>query len=104
MSTDMQQHPAEQAPVVPTPRTRWATIIWGTCFAALAATGLWLLTGPDRGDSITGWATTQTPSTITATVLLCVGVLVLVSGAIGLIRHAQLRMTARPNGEPPKRE
>jgi hypothetical protein len=91
MSTDMKQH-TEQVPVAPTPpRTRWAAIVWGLCFAGLAATGLWLLTGPDRGDGIAGWATTQTLGSLTAIALLCVGALVLIGGAIGLIRHAQRR-------------
>lgn len=94
MSTDT-QHSTHQTPVVPTPpRTRWAAIVWGTCFAALAATGLWLLTGPDTGKGIAGWVSAQTPGTTTATVLLCVGALVLVGGAIGLIRHAQRRFSA----------
>ncbi|MEV4775799.1 hypothetical protein [Microbacterium sp. LWH12-1.2] len=73
------------------PRTRWAAIVWGAVFATLAGLGLWLLIDRDRSDAVADWALGMTPGTITATVLLCIGALVLVSGAVGLIRHAQRR-------------
>lgn len=80
---------AESAP----PRTRWAAIVWGVFFAALSAIGLWLLTDRDRSDGLADWALQMNPGTITATALLCVGTLVLVGGAAGLIRHAQRRLS-----------
>ena len=73
------------------PRTRWAAIVWGAVFATLAGPGLWLLIDRDRSDAVADWALGMTPGTIAATVLLCIGALVLVSGAVGLIRHAQRR-------------
>ncbi|WP_102191595.1 hypothetical protein [Microbacterium aurantiacum] len=83
--------PAESAPTESAPRTRWAAIVWGAFLAALSAIGLWLLTDRDRSEGVADWALGMTPGTITATVLLCVGTLVLVGGAAGLIRHAQRR-------------
>lgn len=83
---------ASAAPAEPTaPRTRGAAIVWGLLFAAIAAFGIWTLTDDDRRESTAGWITTLTPNTVYSLVLLTIGVLILVSGAIGLIRHAQRR-------------
>lgn len=83
------------APVVTAPRTRWAGIIWGLLFAAIAGAGIWLLTDPARQEGIADWVMTLTPSTIGGLGVLVVGVLILATGAIGLIRHAQRRYAAR---------
>ena len=79
------------------PRTRWAAIIWGLLFAAIAATALWMLADAGRREAVADGLLTLTPTTITTIVLLTVGVLLLVSGAAGLVRRAQRTLaTAAP--------
>lgn len=73
------------------PRTRWASIIWGLVFAAVAVAGIWTLSVESRRDDLTTWIGTLTPGTLGGIALLAVGALVLVLGAIGLIRRAQRR-------------
>jgi hypothetical protein len=80
-------------PVEPTPpRTRGAAIVWGLLFAAIAAFGIWTLSDDDRREGTADWITTLTPNTVFSLVLLTIGVLILVGGAVGLIRHAQRRV------------
>lgn len=76
------------------PRVRGAAIIWGLLFAAIAFAGIWTLTGDDRRSAAADAITTLTPGTAVALGLLALGVLVLVTGAVGLIRHAQRRAAA----------
>jgi hypothetical protein len=68
--------------------------VWGICFGAIAWFGIWMLSSSDRRDDVTGWLASLNPGTITAILLLSVGVLVLITGAVGLIRHGQRRRTA----------
>ncbi|CAH0218823.1 hypothetical protein SRABI76_02455 [Microbacterium oxydans] len=76
------------------PRVRGAAIIWGLLFAVIAFAGIWTLTGDDRRSAAADAITTLTPGTVVALGLLALGVLVLVSGAVGLVRHAQRRAAA----------
>lgn len=76
------------------PCTRWAAIIWGALFAGVAAGGLWLLADDDRRGGVADWTMSLTPPTVTALMILGVGLLLLVAGAIGLVRRAQHRRTA----------
>lgn len=78
------------------PRTRWAAIVWGLLFAAIAALALGQLADPSRRATIADALMTMTPTTITGIVLLTAGVLLLVGGAAGLIRHAQRKLAAAP--------
>ena len=81
---------ASAVPSEPTPpRTRGAAIVWGLLFAAIAAFGIWTLSDADRRAGTADWITTLTPNTVFSLVLLTIGVLILVGGAVGLIRHAQ---------------
>jgi len=73
----------------PPPRTRWAAIIWGLVFAAVAWGGIWMLSDTARRHDVTDWLGTLDPGSITAFALLTVGALVLVGGMVGLIRRAQ---------------
>lgn len=75
--------------VSPAPRTRWAAIVWGIFLATLAWAGIWILSSPTRRDDVTDWLAGLTPGTITALGLLSLGVLVLITGLVGLIRRAQ---------------
>lgn len=76
---------------LPAPRIRVAAIVWGLVFAAAATVGIWLLADDRRRDDAADWMTSLTPSAAFAAVLLSIGVLVLVTGATGLLRHAQRR-------------
>lgn len=89
------ERPEPAASVAPTPpRTRWAAIIWGAVFAAIAASMIVLLADGRRGDDVSQWILSLTPASITAMALLALGGIVLVCGAIGLIRRAQRRAAA----------
>lgn len=90
---------AATASAIPTeavtpPRTRWAAIVWGFLFAAVAATSLWLIVDDDRRSGIADWALTLTPVTVSTLLILTIGVLVLVTGASALLRTVQRRSTA----------
>lgn len=76
------------------PRTRWAAIIWGTLFAVIAATSLWLVADDERRAGIADGVLALTPATISTLVILTIGVLLLVTGAAGLIRRMQHRRAA----------
>ena len=77
------------------PRTRWASIIWGAVFAALAALGLWTFLRPTGRHGLGDWIMSLTPGTMTAYSLLALGVLVLVIGLVGLLRRAQRKWAER---------
>jgi hypothetical protein len=74
------------------PRTRWAAIVWGLLFAAIAATALWMIADDARRDGVADALVALTPITIVTILLLTVGVLLLVGGAAGLIRRAQRKL------------
>jgi len=82
--------PEAPMPAVPTPpRTRWAAIIWGLVFAAIAVSMIGLLVDDGRSDAVADGILSLTPASITAMVLLALGGIVLICGAIGLIRRVQ---------------
>jgi hypothetical protein len=84
--------PESPAPAVPPPpRTRWAAIIWGVVFAAIAVSALVLLGDGERGEEVSDWILSLTPASITAMVLLALGAVVLICAATGLIRRVQRR-------------
>lgn len=93
MSIDIDSPEATaHVPVAPAaPRTRWAAVIWGAVFATIAASMIVLVGDGDDGDTVGDWVMSLTPASITATVLLALGAIVLICGAIGLIRRAQRR-------------
>ncbi|WP_270366289.1 hypothetical protein [Microbacterium algeriense] len=74
------------------PRTRWAAIIWGLLFAAVAGTALWILSDTERREAVADGLLELTPATVVTIVLLSVGVLLLVSGAAGLVRREQRKL------------
>ncbi len=79
------------------PRIRWAGIVWGTFFAAVSGVMLWaLLTAAAQRDAVRDWIlalspTSVAPGTVAAFSLLTLGVLMLVGGAVALLRRAQVR-------------
>lgn len=84
--------PAETG--VEAPRTRWAAVVWGLFFAAVAIGGLWLLSEPSRPNTAVEWAATLDAATGVALLILGLGVILLVAGAAGLLRRTQRRRTA----------
>lgn len=76
------------------PRTRWAAIIWGLLFAVIAAIALWMLADDDRRETLADGLLALTPTTVNMILVLTIGVLLLVGGAVGLIRRAQRKLAA----------
>ncbi len=76
---------------VEAPRTRWAAVVWGLFFAAVALGGLWLLSEPSRPSATVEWAATLDAATGVAILVLGLGVILLVAGAAGLLRRTQRR-------------
>ena len=73
------------------PVIRWAAIVWGLAFAALAAALLWVVTDPTRRDDVSAWLETLTPGTFVLYGALVLGALLLVAGLAGILRR-----TTRP--------
>lgn len=74
---------------LPAPRTRWAAVIWGLAFAGIAAGVLWITTSAARRGEFVAWLTDLSPWAMVGYMVLALGALLLVTGAIGLIRRAQ---------------
>lgn len=82
-----------QAEYGPMPRTRWTAIVWGLFFGGLAVAGLMLLGDPTRRDDLIMSVNALSAGSLVAGAVLAVGILVLVAGLAGLIRHAQRRLS-----------
>lgn len=88
-------------PAHPAPRIRWAGIVWGSVFVVVAAVALGQLADASRREAIHEWLLTLTPATVSpgavvGFVVLGLGVLLLVGGAVALLRRAQVRATIAP--------
>lgn len=75
------------------PRTRWAAVVWGLVFAALAAVGMWLTSEPARLDDLAAWVLALDAGSAVGYGLLAFGGLVLIIGLVGILRRAQLVIT-----------
>lgn len=73
---------------LPRPRVRWAAIIWGVVFAAIAAVVLAIVIDPAARDAASAWWTTLSVGGLVLTSLLIVGGLLLVAGVAGIARRA----------------
>ncbi|MEH3089585.1 MAG: hypothetical protein PGN24_08330 [Microbacterium arborescens] len=73
------------------PRTRWAGIVWGLAFAAVAGAGLSLVTTPAAFDAAVDGLAAVTAPTLIAAGLLVAGAALLLSGIVGLLRRVQRR-------------
>lgn len=83
----------------PAPRIRWAGIVWGVVIAALAAVALVTIAEGSRRAGINDWLRALDPATINpgwivAIVVLTVGVVLLITGAVALLRRVQRRGAA----------
>lgn len=85
--------PAPASPL--RPRTRWAGIVWGAVFAALAFAGISLTSRPASLDDVATGLLTISVGAVVGYALLAVGALVLIIGLVGLLRHAQVALTRR---------
>lgn len=88
---------AEVTADLPAPRVRWAGIVWGVVLAAVAASALWIFAVPSRYAPMREWMLTLAPESIdpgvvAAVALLVVGLLLVITGGIALLR----RLTATP--------
>lgn len=82
------------------PRTRWAAIIWGVALAAAGVLALRMLLTAAARDAVYEWATTTTPLTVVACVLLVLGSLLVIAGLVGLARRLQRAAAGRrANGD-----
>ncbi len=84
-----------QAPTSQRPRIRWAGIVWGVVFAALALAGMSLTSQPGSLDDFAGRLLTTSVGAVIGYGLLAVGALVLIIGLVGLLRHAQVALARR---------
>lgn len=80
------------------PRIRWAGIVWGAFLAFLAGTGLWTLAEASRRAAVHDWFLTLAPGSvnpgfIVGFSILAIGLLLLITGGVALLRRAQLRIT-----------
>ncbi|BDZ54282.1 hypothetical protein [Agromyces marinus] len=70
------------------PRIRWAGILWGLVFAAIAATTLWTVVDPERRDAASAWWSSLEPAMLGLMLLLALGGILLVAGLAGVLRRA----------------
>lgn len=92
---------AAAATALPGPRIRWAGIVWGLVLAAVAASALWLLTAPERYAPLRAWMLGLTPDAfppglVVGVAVAVVGVLLLIVGAVALLRRAHVRASIAP--------
>ncbi|TGY39407.1 hypothetical protein E5344_02035 [Microbacterium laevaniformans] len=77
------------------PRIRWAGIVWGLVFAALATVGAALTWTPRALENLSMIVPQLSGTTLVAATLMALGALALISGLVGLLRHAQRAATRR---------
>lgn len=71
------------------PRVRWAAILWGVTFAALAGVALWLVAIPEGRDVAAAWTDGWTPVTTVTVLAFLAGGALLVTGLAEFARRAQ---------------
>ena len=81
------------------PRTRWAAIVWGLVFAALASGALYVVLSPQHRLELIEWVTSLEPTTLALYGALAIGVIVLLFGLVGLLRRAQRALAARRSSD-----
>lgn len=75
------------------PRTRWAAIIWGAVFSALAVTVLVMVASGEHRAAFADWANSLTVAGFTVVGVLALGCLVLLLGLLAAVRQFQRRRT-----------
>lgn len=74
---------------IPQPRIRWAGIVWGLVFVAVAMVGAALTWAPGALDDLATIVPQLDAATLVAGTLMALGALALICGLVGLLRHAQ---------------
>ncbi|MFI8630985.1 hypothetical protein ACIGEP_00135 [Microbacterium sp. NPDC077663] len=87
--------PAASAAATPGPRIRWAAVVWGLTFAAVAAAGYAVASSAPATDTLTDALASAEPGAAIAVLLLMVGVLVMVGAIAGVLRAGQRALTRR---------
>ena len=87
-------HPAGTAPL-PRPRIRVGAIVWGVLLCAIAALTLWVTTDSSRARAFSDWFTGLPDGAAGLLLLLVVGALLLLWGALAAIRRSQERGAPR---------
>ena len=90
----------DAAPILPAPRTRWAAIIWGAVFAAIALWALRVFGDVEGRIALAMWIGGLTPASAVGYLVLALGTLVLVLGLIAVLRRAQRRRETPPPSGP----
>lgn len=86
---------------LPSPRTRWAGIIWGALFVAVAVFALWTVIDVSARAAVADWWFALTTVSSLAYVALALGAVSVVCAVVGLIGRAQRqRETRRLSAEP----
>lgn len=81
-----------ESSTLPSPRVRWAGIVWGLVFSALAVTAIWTVAEASAREAIRSWILAFDPASISAggivaASVIAVGVLLLVVGGVALLRR-----------------
>ena len=87
--------PTPAASVPAGPVIRWAAIVWGLAFAAMASVLLVIVTDIERRQDFSSWLETLTPGTFALYAVLALGGLLLVAGLAGILRRATRSRSAR---------
>lgn len=69
------------------PVVRWAGILWGLVFAAIAAATLWVVVDARRRDAASEWWGSLAPGMLALLVIAAVGFVLLIAGIAGLLRR-----------------
>lgn len=94
-AADAPDRPNEASAVRTGPRTRWAGIIWGAVFSALAVTVLVTVGSGERRAAFGDWASSLTVAGFTLVVVLALGCLLLLLGLLAAVRQVQRRRADR---------
>jgi len=85
----------ESAPPATGPRTRWAAVVWGLTFAAIAAAGYAVTSSTRATATLIDTIADAKVGPAVAVGLLVLGGLVAVAGVAGLLRAAQRSLARR---------
>ncbi|WP_060916326.1 hypothetical protein [Microbacterium oleivorans] len=87
---------APASPASPTgPRVRWAAIVWGLTFAAMAAAGYAFISSPATMRALTDTIAAADLASAIAVGLLLVGALLAIAGVAGRLRVGQRSLAQR---------
>jgi hypothetical protein len=72
-----------------TPRVRWAGVVWGALFAAFGIVTMIVVSTEANRQAYAAWADGLGPWGAGIVALVAVGALLLITGVLGAVRHAQ---------------